>query len=238
MRASALVLAASGFIANWPASSLSVAATVTVGLADSMVRHDAYAEIPVQQRLVCHQPPTLAITAAGRERESTQVLLRSEENKTLHVAVARPVDLPADSLRVERLGFVWANNATSDPAQTRVFPIPCPSDKLRQGGCWVADPVLPLQNNTDVFLPAGLTVSLWITFAAPANEHVLGKTFDASLTIAGCKIALELNVQPFLLPLTPSLKNTVQLDVAHLHRCFPSEPEEATYRRYRQCLLR
>ena len=230
----AALLVTTALASGWSSTG---AVDLQLALQDSMVRHDAYVDIPLQQRAVSHQLPTVTITAAGRERESTQVLLRSKANTTVRISVARPAELPANALRVKRLGFVWANNATSDPAQTRTFPIRCPNEILRQGGCWVDDPVLPLQNDTDVFLPAGLTVSLWVTFAAPADVQTLGKTFVASLTIADYKLALELNVRPFALPLKPSLKNTVQLDIAHLHRCFPSEPEEATYRRYRQCLL-
>lgn len=230
MRPFALLMA-SVLAADW-----SAAVELQLGLLDSMTRHDAY--LPLQQQHAdSRQLLTVTIAAAGRERESTQVLLRSQVNTSVRVAVTRPAELPADALRVERLGFVWANNATSDPDQTRMFPIGCPSDELRKGGCWVPDPVLPLQNHGTVFLPAGLTVSLWLTFAAPAGVETLGRTYNASLTIADHTLALQLQVRHFALPLTPSLKTTVQLDVAHLHRCFPSEPEEATYRRYRQCVL-
>jgi hypothetical protein len=223
------------------AADIHSAAAVDIQLAleDSMMRHDAY--VPLQRRRVRRDSqhlPTVVITAAGRERESTQVLLRSDVNTTAHVVIGRPAELSPDALRVERLGFVWATNATSDPAQLRTFPIRCPVEALRHGGCWVADPVLPLQNGTSVFLPAGLTVSLWLTFAAPASVEALGRTYSASVTIADYKLALQLQVRQFALPLTPALKNTVQLDVAHLHRCFPSQSEKATYRRYRQCILR
>ena len=224
-------------------SAAAVHIDIQLGLEDSMMRHDAYQLIPLHKRVDQHRqsqqsvPTTVAITAAGRERESTQVLVRSEVNATVQVLVERPAELPADALRVERLGFVWATNATSDPTQSRTFPIRCPVEELRQGGCWVADPVLPLQNGTHVFLPAGLTVSLWLTFAAPADVEVLGRTYSASVTIGDTKLALQLRVRQFALPLTPNLKNTVQLDVAHLHRCFASQPETATYRRYRQYAL-
>ena len=223
-----VLLLASILAADW-----SVAAELQLGLEDSMMRHDAY--LPLQQQHAdSRQRLTVSITAAGSERESSQVLLRSQVNTSVLVAITRPAELPVDALRVERLGFVWASNATSDPDQTRMFPIRCPSDELRKGGCWVADPVLPLQNDSTVFLPAGLTVSLWLTFAAPAGVETLGRTYNASVTIADYTLALQLQVRRFALPRTPNLKTTVQLDIAHLHRCFPSEPEVATYRRYRQ----
>ena len=38
----------------------------------------------------------------------TLVLLRSRSNTTAQVRLAAPTTLPAGSLRVQRLGFVWA----------------------------------------------------------------------------------------------------------------------------------
>jgi hypothetical protein len=177
------------------------------------------------------------IAAAGRERESAQVLLRSRSNTTAEVHLTVPPALPSGSLRVQRLGFVWASNAT-DPVRT--WPMPCPVAVLvEQEGCWVADPLLPLLPNRSVFLPAGLTVALWVTFVAPTDPELLGSTHSASLAIDGVDetIRFELRIRAFVLPLAPALKNTVQLDIAHLHRCFPSASEQETYRTYRSYAL-
>ena len=93
------------------------------------------------------------------------------ENMTVPVTLALPTLLPTGALlTVERLGFVWAVNATD---RGRVFPLRCPvAELVQKGGCWVADPLLPLlENGTMLFLPAGMTASLWVTFYAPAADH-------------------------------------------------------------------
>ena len=212
------------------------AGEVSVGLLDSMIRHNAY-EQPQEGVGGWGGGADVVIAAAGRERESAQVLLRSRSNTTAQVRLAAPTTLPAGSLRVQRLGFVWATNAT-DPVRT--WPMPCPADVLaEQGGCWVADPLLPLLPNSSVFLPAGLTVALWVTFVAPTDPDLLDSTHSASLAIEGAEqtIRFELRIRAFALPLAPALKNTVQLDIAHLHRCFPSATEEDTYRTYQDYAL-
>ena len=207
-------------------------ASVELAVLDSMVRHDAY--VPLVSRT---GPVRLALTAAGREHEAVQILLRATVNTTARVVVALPSTLPAGCLRVQRLGFVWATNLTSDVGQTRTFPIACPPALLqRHGGCWVADPLLPLGDGS-VLLPAGLTVSLWVTFAAPANPALLGSTHSASIAVAGHTIDLNLSVRKFALPLSPALRNTIHLSISHLHRCFAGDKEEVTNRRYHQYAL-
>jgi len=214
-----------------------VAPKTQLDVMDSMRRHDAYAPLSHGRDTSSGDThTTVTITAAGREKESAQFLLRSQTNRTVRVAVAPPASLPAGTVRVQRLCFDSATTETSDSKQSRTFPMRCPEAELRRGGCWVADPLLPIVNST-LFLPSGLTVSLWVTFAAPASPEFHGSTHTASLTVAGHTVILQLVVRRFSLPLTPALKNTVQLDVAHLHRCFPTDTEDETNRRYEQYAL-
>jgi hypothetical protein len=211
------------------------AAALDVAVLDSMLRHDAYSPLPPPEIGPSASKGALLqahIAAAGRERESVQVLVRSRVNATVAVALRQPASLPAGALRLQRLGFVWAGNATDT---TRLFPLACPTAVLlAQGGCWVADPLLPLQHNgTAVFLPAGLTVSLWLTLVAPVTADFASTTHSATLLIGGAaRVRLHLAIRGFALPLTPSLPNTIQLDIAHLHRCFPGATEPETNQRW------
>jgi hypothetical protein len=144
---------------------------------------------------------------------------------------------------VERLGFVWASNATSPD---RLWPIACPGNALEtMGGCWVADPILPLDaaacsggrgstaaglvdngenppKTTAVFIPAGLTVSLWVTLKAPRTTHTArpqpgsagssGSSGVATICIDGApRVNISTYVRMFELPKAPRLRNTVEL---------------------------
>ena len=123
------------FLALPPSPNAAIA--IELELLDSMTRHDAYA--PLRGAKIDGGKATITITAAGREKESTQLLLRSPTNRTVRVVVTPPAVLPEGAVRAERLGFVWATNKTSDPAQSRTFPMRCPEAELRRrGGCWVA----------------------------------------------------------------------------------------------------
>ena len=137
----------------------------------SSVRHNAYTDLEGGESGILQGK----LAAAGGEQESLQVLVRAPSGRNT-TAVVRLAGTPL--VRVERLGFVWASNAT-DPL--RVWPMPCPASQLLRGGCWVADPILSLDANGTLLLPAGFTVALWLTFAPPTvstaparGQHAVG----------------------------------------------------------------
>lgn len=169
-----------------------------------------------------------------------------------------PTSAPPPSFfdfQLHRTGFVWVSNMT-DP--TRVWPMECPPDIMAaEGGCWVPDALLrlnpaPKRNAQARFssgsdggdmvaegtmpLTPGLTSAVWITVTAPPRPSApLLKDMVVHVVVNDVTMLnLTVHERNFTLPLSPSLKNTVQLDIAHLHRCFPDESEESTYRRYHQ----
>ena len=104
-------------------------AALDVAVLDSMLRHDAYPPLPAAQATT---PPLQGevqahIAAAGRERESVQVLVRSPANATTRVELLQPMSLPTGSLRLQQAvksdggdaGLPWPlRHATARPPTT------------------------------------------------------------------------------------------------------------------------
>jgi hypothetical protein len=183
----------------------------------------------------------MTLSAAGREHESFQVAVRGEVNSTLYVSThGTESSFSASWLTFHQVGFVWVTNATDTQ---RTYGFDCPPEQLqRMGGCWVADPLLPIQNGSTGTLRAvaNLTMALWITVKVPSkatagfyNRSVQIKTSAAAgSTIFEVHVCLR--VRKISLPLAPALKNTIQLDAAHLHRSFPSFGMNETRTLFRQ----
>eukprot|EP00935_MAST-01C_sp_MAST-1C-sp1_P001813 g1813.t1 len=86
-----------------------------------------------------------------------------------------------------------------------------------------------------------MTMGLWVDIVVPhdavAGAYSQGLRLQA--IIAGStktifEVEIALNVEAFALPLTPALKNAIQLDAAHLYRSFPSNNESQMKRLYLQ----
>ena len=109
---------------------------VHVSWADSMTRISPYSVTKTN-------PYPAKIRAARMERESFQVLVGSPTNSTYRVSmsITGPSALPATAFTIEQVGYVYVSNAT-DPL--RVYPFDCPTSVLQRGGCWIPDPLFPL----------------------------------------------------------------------------------------------
>jgi hypothetical protein len=282
------------------------ASAIDVSLLDSMERHNAY--LPLKPTATSWH-----LAAAGGESESVQALLRSDTNTTVTIdltmagigmlnAKPSPTNTVSTAVTVQRLGFIWASNATV--GGDRLWPIACPVETLAaMGGCWVADPIMALDKvvlvsttsshttaaaaaaaaaavrpatedttvagagagagagangtlptvadlvgaavvstATTVFIPAGLTVSLWITLAAASEPRDSGTHGAVTININGVpRVNITTHIREFILPTSSKLRNTVELSIAHLHRCFPLDSEQATnirYNEYAEFMLR
>ena len=169
-----------------------------------------------------------SIYAARGETESFQLAIRSERNASMYVTHTPFVTYNNESnvvpVRVYQAGFVWVSNATD---ASRVFKMPCPSDILSQGGCWVMDPLVPLTNNSNGTLIENMTCGFWIDLTVP--RVTLGRDYFSTFSIVTdstlVNVTVKLHVyENVFLPISPRLKNAIQIDIAHLYRSFRSLP--------------
>ena len=132
--------------------------------------------------------------------------------------------IPTNAIRTYQSGFVWVTNATDS---TRVFPFPCPEDLMRRGGCWIMDPLLPLNHNksTKGKLIENMTCGLWFDVSVPRDALPGNYTSNFTLVVGEeiiQDVVVKLRVYNFELPTSPRLKNAIQIDIAHIYRSFPS----------------
>lgn len=170
------------------------------------------------------------VAAAGRERESFQIALRSEENRTIRVRTPHALcdeetgnEISGDMISVHAVGYVFVGNETDS---TRLFPMPCSAEALREaGGCWVADPLIPLDpSKNQTRLVSNLTVSLWVTLNVPPGQPA-GKNYTGRIEIEiegnrSAFVRMDARIFGFDIPVAATLKNAIQLDISHLYRSF------------------
>eukprot|EP00940_MAST-03C_sp_MAST-3C-sp2_P001952 g1952.t1 len=175
-----------------------------------------------------------AILGKANETSATRDLDRRDASKRRpHEETGN--EIGGDALSVHAVGFVYVGNATD---ASRLYPMPCPAQALREGGCWVADPLLhldPMKNETR--LVENATVALWITIDVPPGTAA-GSNYTGNVVVhvegatQPVVVRADVRVFGFDLPVAPRLKNAIQLDIAHLFRSFEGRSMDEIRRIY------
>ena len=106
-----------------------------------------------------------------------------------HLTCTRDIDSPYTCSHITHhtctctRGDVYRAPPTQATDSGRVYAMPCPDDVMQQGGCWVADPILPLLQDTHV---RHAPLWLWprsLALLCHANTHSL---FDGLVPVHRC----------------------------------------------------
>lgn len=176
-----------------------------------------YQSFPTQQEKL-----KIALSLAGNETESAQILVSASHGKLTGIEVA------SSGLRPEN-GAQLENRLKITLLQTHYTAIPTPTMGVAEPGLF-ADPLPPLQGAFDI--PAYATQSIWYQVTAapdcPPGEYKGNVTLrDGSGEII--QIPVSVKVRNFSLPLAPSAKSSFGIfgrhGLAEFHKVKMGSPE-------------